>query len=334
MRAADGAMPRSRRAPRWPVTPSRLAPDLVDPCGDPRVRFARDANAHRASRRFDASRMCMLAMLRRRGPPGWLDCRAPTHHDARSSGPHAIPVPPLSHRLRRSVLALACLGLLGVHGASGAADALPMTASPAASDAPRPPARQPNLCSSWPTTSAIPTSAPTKERSRRRTSTPGRGRPHPDQPPHRPGLRHHPRDADLRHRPPPGRRGHHGRFRRRAARPAGLRGLPERPRALGGAVAEGRRLPHLHRRQVAPRPNLADPAVPLGSAGHTPDQWGFERSFALLGGAAGNHFGHERAGSRNYVEDGRYVQPGQPGQPGGPAARPRSSTRPTSSPTS
>jgi len=62
--------------------------------------------------------------------------------------------------------------------------------------------------------------------------------------------------------------------------------------------------------------------VPLGSAGHTPDQWGFERSFALLGGAAGNHFGHERAGSRNYVEDGHYVQPGQPGQPGGPGGSP------------
>lgn len=68
--------------------------------------------------------------------------------------------------------------------------------------------------------------------------------------------------------------------------------------------------------------NLADPAVPLGTQGHTPDQWGFERSYTVLGGAAGNHFGHERAGSRNWVEDGRYVQPGQPGQPGGPGGSP------------
>lgn len=68
--------------------------------------------------------------------------------------------------------------------------------------------------------------------------------------------------------------------------------------------------------------NLADPAVPLGSVGHTPDQWGFERSYTILGGGAGNHYGHERAGSRNWVEDGRYVQPGQPGQPGGPGGSP------------
>lgn len=68
--------------------------------------------------------------------------------------------------------------------------------------------------------------------------------------------------------------------------------------------------------------NLADPAVPLGTVGHTPDQWGFERSYTILGGGAGNHYGHERAGSRNWVEDGRYVQPGQPGQPGGPGGSP------------
>lgn len=57
----------------------------------------------------------------------------------------------------------------------------------------------------------------------------------------------------------------------------------------------------------------------VGSAtgsGQTPDQWGFERSYVLLGGAATNHFAHEPAGSSNYTEDGRYVQPGQPGQPG------------------
>ncbi|WP_353327552.1 arylsulfatase [Chitiniphilus shinanonensis] len=61
-----------------------------------------------------------------------------------------------------------------------------------------------------------------------------------------------------------------------------------------------------------------DPA----SVGKTPDQWGFERSFALLGGAATNHFGHEAAGSKNYTEDGRYVQPGQTGQPGGVGGTP------------
>lgn len=50
----------------------------------------------------------------------------------------------------------------------------------------------------------------------------------------------------------------------------------------------------------------------------TPDQWGFERSYVLLGGATSNHFGHEAANSKNYASDGQYVQPGQPGQPGGP----------------
>jgi arylsulfatase len=44
--------------------------------------------------------------------------------------------------------------------------------------------------------------------------------------------------------------------------------------------------------------------------GKTPDQWGFERSYALLPGAARNHFGHEPDGARNYSEDGRFVQPG------------------------
>ncbi len=56
--------------------------------------------------------------------------------------------------------------------------------------------------------------------------------------------------------------------------------------------------------------------------GKTPDQWGFERSYALLGGAASNHFAHEAAGSKNYTEDGVYVQPGQPGQPGGAGGTP------------
>ncbi|MDH6152186.1 MULTISPECIES: arylsulfatase [Paraburkholderia] len=63
----------------------------------------------------------------------------------------------------------------------------------------------------------------------------------------------------------------------------------------------------------------------VGSAtgsGQTPDQWGFEHSYALLGGAATNHFAHELAGSKNYTEDGKYVQPGQPGQPGGVGGSP------------
>jgi arylsulfatase len=58
------------------------------------------------------------------------------------------------------------------------------------------------------------------------------------------------------------------------------------------------------------------------AAGKTPDQWGFERSYALLNGAAANHFAHEAAGSTNYTEDGKYVQPGQPGQPGGTGGSP------------
>lgn len=59
-----------------------------------------------------------------------------------------------------------------------------------------------------------------------------------------------------------------------------------------------------------------------GTGGKTPDQWGFERSYVLLGGAAANHFAHEAAGSKNYTEDGKYVQPGQPGQPGGAGGKP------------
>jgi arylsulfatase len=53
------------------------------------------------------------------------------------------------------------------------------------------------------------------------------------------------------------------------------------------------------------------------SVGLTPDQWGFEHSYALLGGASGNHFLHEPAGAKNFTFDGAYAQPGQPGQPGG-----------------
>ena len=44
--------------------------------------------------------------------------------------------------------------------------------------------------------------------------------------------------------------------------------------------------------------------------GRTPDAWGFERSYALLPGAARNHFGGEAPDAKNYVEDGRFVQPG------------------------
>lgn len=68
-------------------------------------------------------------------------------------------------------------------------------------------------------------------------------------------------------------------------------------------------------------PSAINP-VPLGTSGQTPDQWGFEKSYALLGGAASNHFAHEAAGSKNYTEDGAYVQPGQPGQPGGVGGTP------------
>ena len=39
----------------------------------------------------------------------------------------------------------------------------------------------------------------------------------------------------------------------------------------------------------------------------TPDQWGFERSFTLLGGAAGNHFGHDLASAKTYTENGQFV---------------------------
>ncbi len=63
------------------------------------------------------------------------------------------------------------------------------------------------------------------------------------------------------------------------------------------------------------------PGAAAGS-GQTPDQWGFERSYVLLGGAATNHFAHEPAGSKNYASDGQYVQPGQPGQPGGTGGNP------------
>ena len=59
-----------------------------------------------------------------------------------------------------------------------------------------------------------------------------------------------------------------------------------------------------------------------GSSGFTPDHWGFEHSYAVIGGGAANHFGREAAGAKNYVSDGVYVQPGQPGQPGGVGGTP------------
>ncbi len=55
-----------------------------------------------------------------------------------------------------------------------------------------------------------------------------------------------------------------------------------------------------------------------GTSGQTPDQWGWEQSFTLLGGATQNHFGHEPVNGTNYSYNGVYAQPGQPGQPGTP----------------
>jgi arylsulfatase len=68
--------------------------------------------------------------------------------------------------------------------------------------------------------------------------------------------------------------------------------------------------------------NIPATGVALGSSGQTPDQWGFEQSYALLGGAASNHFAHETATSKNYTDNGAYAQPGQPGQPGGTGGSP------------
>ena len=67
-------------------------------------------------------------------------------------------------------------------------------------------------------------------------------------------------------------------------------------------------------------------SIPGGPAnrGYTPDHWGFEHSYTVIGGGAANHFGREAAGSTNYVSDGVYVQPGQPGQPGGVGGTPES----------
>jgi arylsulfatase A-like enzyme len=73
---------------------------------------------------------------------------------------------------------------------------------------------------------------------------------------------------------------------------------------------------------IAGKWHLGSGVAGSSGAGKTPDQWGFERSYTLIGGAAANHFAHEVAGSKNYVADGVYVQPGQPGQPGGVGGSP------------
>ena len=65
---------------------------------------------------------------------------------------------------------------------------------------------------------------------------------------------------------------------------------------------------------IAGKWHLGSGIAGVTGAGKTPDQWGFERSYSLLGGAASNHFTHEAAGSKNFVLDGAYAQPGQPGQ--------------------
>ena len=164
-------------------------------------------------------------------------------------------------------------------------------------------------CTSWPTISAIPTSMHSAARSTRRTSTRSSRRPHPVEPSHGHRLRDHACDAGVRHRPPSRRRRHDGRADRRTARAARLRGLPERPCPVVRTTIEGRRLPHVHRGQVAHR--LGDRRQRDGQRADARPV-GFERSYVLLGGAATNHFAHEPAGSSNYTEDGRYVQPGQP----------------------
>ncbi|HVW29564.1 MAG TPA: sulfatase-like hydrolase/transferase [Polyangiaceae bacterium] len=68
---------------------------------------------------------------------------------------------------------------------------------------------------------------------------------------------------------------------------------------------------------IAGKWHLGSGIAGVTGVGKTPDQWGFERSFSLLGGAASNHFTHEAAGSKNFSLDGAYAQPGQPGQKSG-----------------
>ncbi len=66
---------------------------------------------------------------------------------------------------------------------------------------------------------------------------------------------------------------------------------------------------------AASSPTPATPVL-LGTAGRAPVQWGFEKSFALMGGAASNHDCHGDGLRRGTTENGAYIQPGQPGQPG------------------
>jgi len=68
---------------------------------------------------------------------------------------------------------------------------------------------------------------------------------------------------------------------------------------------------------IAGKWHLGSAIAGTTGAGKTPDQWGFDRSFSLLGGAASNHFTHEAAGSKNFALDGAYAQPGQPSQKSG-----------------
>ena len=69
-------------------------------------------------------------------------------------------------------------------------------------------------------------------------------------------------------------------------------------------------------------PSRTTGAVPAVTGGHGPDYWGFEQSYVLVGGATANHFGHQPADSKNYMENGVFRQPGQPGQPGGVGGTP------------
>ena len=52
-------------------------------------------------------------------------------------------------------------------------------------------------------------------------------------------------------------------------------------------------------------PGNTDPT----KVGKSPDQWGFERTYALLPGAVTNQYAHEPANSTNYSENGVYVRP-------------------------
>jgi len=50
-------------------------------------------------------------------------------------------------------------------------------------------------------------------------------------------------------------------------------------------------------------------------SGKTPDQWGFDRSFSILGGGVPNHFMHAPANATLYTLDGAYSRPGVSGHP-------------------